>query len=488
MTGSKMNQTMGRRSALGGLTAISVVGFDPHGCHWIPEGDPMDEDCVALDDLDGELVFDAESLNEAADDFGHIIHRPAFAVLRPGSVDDIVNTVEFARCHGLRVAMRGQGHARFGQAQTNGGIVIDSRSLATIHEIAPGLAIVDAGVTWRELVAAALATGQTVPVLNDFMGLSVGGTLSVGGFGGATHRHGLQIDNILELEVVTGTGDYIQCSSERDPTLFESVLGGMGQFAIIVRATVRLVPAHTTVRSFQLSYSDLATFMADQRRLVGEERFDHVTGQARLTATGPAFTLEAVVFYSEPDAPDDASLLEGSTPLTITATDIAYSTWIVRLDPIVQAQINAGVWQRPHPWFDVFLSDDTAESYISSVLSTLTTADTGNGPIIIFPFNSRYLTRPFAMMPDADLIFVFGIFRLAVDEANAAPMVEANRVLFEDARDVGAKQYPIDAIPMDPEDWTEHFGENWNSFCARKGTYDPDHVLTPGPGFFVADE
>ncbi len=38
------------------------------------------------------------------------------------------------------------------------------------------------------------------PVLTDFIELSVGGTLSVGGIGGATQHYRLQIDNVLELE------------------------------------------------------------------------------------------------------------------------------------------------------------------------------------------------------------------------------------------------------------------------------------------------
>ena len=47
---------------------------------------------------------------------------------------------------------------------------------------------------------------------------------------------------LLELLVVTGEGKLETCSPNRNATLFNAVLGGLGQFGIIVRATVKLVP------------------------------------------------------------------------------------------------------------------------------------------------------------------------------------------------------------------------------------------------------
>ena len=43
---------------------------------------------------------------------------------------------------------------------------------------------------WATVLDAALASGTTPPVLNDYMHLSVGGTLSVGGIGGTSCTSG----------------------------------------------------------------------------------------------------------------------------------------------------------------------------------------------------------------------------------------------------------------------------------------------------------
>jgi FAD/FMN-containing dehydrogenase len=129
---------------------------------------------------------DAASLAEAADDFGHIIQRMPVAVLRPGSVYDIRTLVQFANRHSIQVAMRGQGHSTFGQAQAESGVVIDSRTLHTIHRVDARTAVADAGVRWRDLLPATLRQDRTPPVLTDFLELSVGGVLQVVGVSAAT--------------------------------------------------------------------------------------------------------------------------------------------------------------------------------------------------------------------------------------------------------------------------------------------------------------
>ncbi|HEY7594178.1 MAG TPA: FAD-binding protein, partial [Actinophytocola sp.] len=128
-----MDSRLGRRAFLTGAAAAAVVAFDP-GLGWVTKADASPRG-INVPGLDGELVVDEQSRAEAADDYGNIVHRTPIAVLRPGSAQDIVKMVRFANDNGLKVAMRGQGHSTFGQAQVHDGVVIDSRTLATIHSI-----------------------------------------------------------------------------------------------------------------------------------------------------------------------------------------------------------------------------------------------------------------------------------------------------------------------------------------------------------------
>ena len=49
-----------------------------------------------LADLSGTLLFDDATRYAAASDFGNIVHRMPAAVLRPGSAQDILKTIQFA--------------------------------------------------------------------------------------------------------------------------------------------------------------------------------------------------------------------------------------------------------------------------------------------------------------------------------------------------------------------------------------------------------
>jgi cytokinin dehydrogenase len=125
------------------------------------------------------------------------------------------------------------------------------------------------------------------------------------------------------------------------------------------------------------------------------------------------------------------------------------------------------------------------DGYVSDVLAGLTPGDV-NGPILLHSFWRFRLTRPLLQLPDARMIFLFALLRATAppDPAIAAAMVAANRVLFEQARDVGGKQYPIGSIPFSRADWRDHFGDQWHRLVAAKRLYDPNRILTPGQGIF----
>src|SRR5215510_7780690 len=155
-----------------------------------------------LKDISGELNFDDAVLQEAADDFGHVVHKKPIAMLRPEDAQDIAKLVQFANRQGLKVAMRGQAHSFFGQTQVAGGVVVDSSSLNAVRIVksgAGGIAEMGPGSKWHPVLMAANAEKLTVPVIADTF-LSVGGTISTGGFGVTTYNLGLQVDHVQELE------------------------------------------------------------------------------------------------------------------------------------------------------------------------------------------------------------------------------------------------------------------------------------------------
>jgi hypothetical protein len=420
-----------------------VIGLHPGTRAWSTVPGP---DIVPVPDLAGALSTRDVDLARAASDFGHHVHRRPLAVAYPASAADVAAIVRFGRRCGLAVVPRGQGHSVDGQAQVLDGIVIDMSALARIHEVGPDRISVDAGARWSAVVDAALPGGVAPPVLGDYLELSVGGTLSVGGIGGASHRHGCQADNVYDLDVVTPGGYLLSCSRTRNSDLFDAVRGGQGEHGIITRATVALAPAHSTARRYQLPYTDLGTFLADQRRLVDDLRFDHIGGQAQHVDGRWRFLLEAVTTYTPPDEPDERALLSdlayhrGAEEVDTTG----YRDFLYRLAP-AEAQLRAlGAWDHPHPRCNLLLPGGHAEMIISGVLGDLAPEDIGvGGGVLIYPIPTARLAAP--NMPRAldRLTVVFGLQRTAPphDPGTLDRMRTANAALHAMARRFGGASY-----------------------------------------------
>jgi len=427
-----MSFSLDRRRFLGtALAGAAIVAFDPLRAGWVTaaeaaEGPPRG--AVAVPDLDGELTTDPAALAAVADDFGHLVHRTPLAVLRPGSVEDVLALVRYANRHGIAVSMRGQGHSTNGQSQ--------------VH---------------------------------------------AGGIGGTTQRVGMQVDNVLALEVVTGRGELVSCSPSRNRALFESVLGSLGQLAIVVRATIRLVPAPTHARTYQLFYPDLDTYLADQRRALAEGRFTSLEGQVQRTAAndGWEFFVDAAVYFTD-TPPDDAAVTGGLRfdPARTVTTDVTFLDWIDRLRPTVELLIQLGIWFLPHPWINLFLPASRTAAVVAPTLAELTLADTGQGPILLYPFRPGRVRRRFVQTPDEPVAFVFAILRTTVPPTDPATQLAGNRALYERARAVGGKRYPVGSVPFGPLDWVAQYGRDFPAFAAAKATWDPRRVLAPGQGIF----
>lgn len=498
MTKTEEDQTPGvsrRRLLQGALAAAVVAGFDVELRSWATAAEIAKRHgrmAHGFPSFDGQLLTDDASLTAAADDFGHAIHRRPLAILRPGSVQDVARLLDFAREHDIRVAARGQGHSTLGQAQVEAGVVLDMSSLAAIHEINAGDALVDGGVRWSDLLQHTIPLGLAPPTLNDYIDLSIGGTLSVGGVGAQAFRAGPQVDNVLALQVVTGRGEIVDCSPAHRRELFDAVRAGLGQFGVIVKARVKLVPVPPQTRYYQAKYSDLSVFLGDLLRLTHDGRFDTVQGFAAADGAGGwTYSLETTKGFTPGHEPDDAALLAGLhfLPGQETAQDLSYFDYLNRLAPTVALLKQLGVWYFPHPWVDLLVPTNRAESFIGGTLAALDPADVGQGPIILYPYRRDPFRAPNLRVPAGETFFLFGLLRNAIPPTpeRSAELVAANRSLFERARAVGGFFYPVDSVPMSPADWRQHFGPRWPQFRAAKRAYDPEALLAPGQGIFPED-
>jgi cytokinin dehydrogenase len=164
----------------------------------------------------GNLSFDEISLNKVSKDFGNRYQYHPMAVLNPKSVSDISTTIkhiwQMGHSSHLTVAARGHGHSLQGQSQTHGGIVINMESLMLpemqIHVgnscCSSSYVDVSGGELWINILHETLRYGLAPRSWTDYLHLTVGGTLSNAGVSGQAFKHGPQISNVQQLEIVTG--------------------------------------------------------------------------------------------------------------------------------------------------------------------------------------------------------------------------------------------------------------------------------------------
>ena len=160
--------------------------------------------------IEGRLSTDPADVEDSSVDFGGFARAEPVAVLHPGSVEDIVGLVRSAyeSARGFGVSARGHGHSINGQAQADGGVVIEMSRMSrrpSVGASAQGLyADVWGGELWIDVLRSTLEYGLAPRSWTDYLYLSVGGTLSNGGISGQAFNHGPQISNVFQLDVVTG--------------------------------------------------------------------------------------------------------------------------------------------------------------------------------------------------------------------------------------------------------------------------------------------
>jgi FAD/FMN-containing dehydrogenase len=172
---------------------------------------------------------------------GAIDRRPGL-IARCAGADDVVAAVRFAREHGLEVSVRGGGHSIAGHSVCDDGLMIDLSNMKAIRldpqaQTATAAGGVLLGEFDRATQAHGLATTGGVISHTGIGGLTLGG-----GLGHLMRKHGLTVDNLLAVDLVTADGELRHVTEQSDPDLFWGLRGGGGNFGIATRFEYQLHP------------------------------------------------------------------------------------------------------------------------------------------------------------------------------------------------------------------------------------------------------
>ena len=471
---------------------VAITGFDLHTRSWVTGSQAQGPSFRGIPKLDGAFLLDDVNRAAYAVDGGKLFHRIPAAVLQPGSVHDIVRIVKYANAHGLKIGAKGNGHSCYGQTQAEAGIGIDTRTLNAVQLKGTTSVDVQPGAFWSVVALVTLAAGLTPPVYPaTCLSITVGGVLSAGGIGNTSHHDGAVVDTVTELDVVTGDGRLVTCSAHRNAELFNMVLGGQGQCGIIVRASFPLSPAPSHVALHELIYSDLDKYLADQRAIAKDGRFESQRGTASRKNGGPwTYSIEVGKFVGATDALDfsgqetNLHFDRATVPVRMT-----YQQYLFRFEVRNAAELS----DRPTPKITMWVPASSTKAFLAPFLALgpeatgLRHAD-GSETISFYPMNTKRFTRPLFKMPAEDQAFAIWLFRSVPvgDAAALSAVMDGNGEMLTRLAAIGGKSYVPYTMARTRQEWATHFGADvWKRYAAAKKAYDPNHVLSPWPAMFA---
>jgi FAD/FMN-containing dehydrogenase len=183
--------------------------------------------------------------DEGYDDDRHVLlatapdAHPAL-IVRPVDAADVARSIDFAREHGLEIAVQSGGHSGAGHGTTDGGLLLHLGDLTSRDIDAEAKTVwAGAGQTAAELSGALSPLGLVIG-FGDTGSVGIGGITLGGGVGYLVRKYGLTIDNLLAAEIVTADGEIHVVDATHEPDLFWAVRGGAGNVGVATRFQYRL--------------------------------------------------------------------------------------------------------------------------------------------------------------------------------------------------------------------------------------------------------
>lgn len=191
----------------------------------------------------GKVIYPGDAdYDDARKIHNAMIDKHPALIAQCTGVADIITSLKLARENSLLFTVRGAGHNVAGSSVCDGGIVIDLSHMKGIRiDPSERTAQVEPGVTWGELNHdlqnfGLAATGGFIST-TGVSGLTLGG-----GLGWLLRKHGLALDNLISVDVVTADGQFITADATQNRDLFWGVRGGGGNLGIVTSFKFRVHP------------------------------------------------------------------------------------------------------------------------------------------------------------------------------------------------------------------------------------------------------
>jgi FAD/FMN-containing dehydrogenase len=168
------------------------------------------------------------------------IQQHPLVVVMAESEADVQVAVRFAATHGLPIGVQATGHGL--PRGCDGGVLINlSRMKSVSVDAEARTAAVQGGAQWQDVLTPAGALGLA-GLCGSAPHVGVVGYTLGGGYGVLLRKHGLAIDAVVSMRVVTADGEARLASRDSNADLYWAILGGGGAFGVVTEMEIRLFP------------------------------------------------------------------------------------------------------------------------------------------------------------------------------------------------------------------------------------------------------
>ncbi|MFQ6392559.1 FAD-binding and (Fe-S)-binding domain-containing protein [Nocardia sp. KC 131] len=161
-------------------------------------------------------VFDDTMTRAAYSSDASLYRVTPTLVVRPRDIDEVSAVLAASREHGVPITARGGGTSVAGNAVGTGVVLDFSRHMNNVLSIDPDAhtAVVQPGVVQVHLQEAAAAHGLRFgPDPSTFTRCTIGGMIGNNACGSRTLGYGRTSDNVLGLQVLTGSGEFLRLTA-----------------------------------------------------------------------------------------------------------------------------------------------------------------------------------------------------------------------------------------------------------------------------------
>lgn len=439
-------------------------------------------------DLDGDLILpDDEEYEDARNVWNGLVNEYPAVVARVADASDVARAVRFAREHDLELSIRGGAHNQTGSAVVSQGVVVDLADMDRIDVDAEArVARVEPGTRAEDVLAATQRHGLATPT-GSAGDVGIPGSTLGGGIGWIRRKHGLGIDALRSVEIVTPDGERRRASSDRNEDLFWAVRGGGGNFGVVTEFEFDLYEIGPMVQALGVFYpGDAADDVVETYRDVVADAPEelttiliagHVPNLPPIPDDLAGTDAVGVLGCYAGDPEDGAAVIE---PLREIAEPLVDMSDLMPYEALHDLGTQMYPWGRKYTHRSVFV-DELTDEITDIVLEETAAAPTPMSAIGVWSLGGNVGHGPDAAYAWDDkeyMITIEGNWEAFENRPTLDWAADVERALRREGA-TGAYSGFTGVEERNWEDWTEQvYGDSYDRLAEVKATYDPENVFS----------